>query len=326
MSDYVRPFYRRQGVRQAFIGGVLLLGLTVLVAWGRGVTGFWEVFAVAALGSLVAVAELIARYRDDPAGALISLPAVLYVLVNAVAAIGALYLILEFGWTFGANTETVTLTQVLTAGFGSAALFRSSLFNVTAGDQVIGIGPSAVLNVILAAADRAVDRQRALTRSELAAEIMADFSFARSADALAHAVSATMQNITAEEAKVIEQVISALRDPKRDSLPDPVKAYVFGMCLLTVTGPQVLRAAARHVVGATPQVVAKDTEKIVVPESLPPEAKRVIEALMAGERPQSVTDLQRELSIDFRTMGEVLAVLEEGGFVRVNGARVGLAA
>ena len=58
-------------------------------------------------------------------------------------------------------------------------------------------------NVILAAADRAVDRQRA-AHSPTCAEIMKDFSFA-DADSLLRYSVATMQNISSDEATVIEK-------------------------------------------------------------------------------------------------------------------------
>jgi hypothetical protein len=68
--------------------------------------GDWIV--VGPLGALVGVGELVSRYRDAPARALASLPAVLYVGLNVVAAVTALALSQLFGWNFGASGAAVS--------------------------------------------------------------------------------------------------------------------------------------------------------------------------------------------------------------------------
>lgn len=128
----------------------------------------------------------------------------MYVGVNATAAGVALYIIHVFGWTFGATGSARQAVQVLAAGLGSASLFRSSVFNITAGDRIIGIGPSEILVVILTAADRAVDRQRALIRAARAAEIMQGLPFNDNVDSILAYCVATMQNVPPEEAKAVE--------------------------------------------------------------------------------------------------------------------------
>jgi hypothetical protein len=206
--------------------------------------------AAGLLGALVAVGELVSRYRDDPARAILSLSATLYVGVNAAGAVAAFALISTFGWRFGASSESLPVTQVLVAGFGSAALFRTSLFNVTAGDQVIGIGPSAVLNVLLSAADRAVDRKRARIRSETTTASMDGFSFEMGADALVAYCFAAMQNASADEVKDIEDKIVALRAKPNDHMPDQVKSYGLGLSLVTVVGDKVLHEAVQRLKGS----------------------------------------------------------------------------
>ncbi|HEY4007923.1 MAG TPA: hypothetical protein VGM60_22465, partial [Pseudonocardia sp.] len=134
---------------------------------------------VAAFGALIGVTELATRYRDDPAKAVLSWPAFVYVVVNAVASLTALTVIRAFNWTFGVNADAahVATAQVLVAAFGASALFRSSLLNVTAGDQTIGIGPNAILTILTTVADRAVDRRRGRVRSEQATRIMSQVPF-----------------------------------------------------------------------------------------------------------------------------------------------------
>ena len=97
---------------------------------------------VALFGLGIGLGELVSRYRDAPLRAVGSAPALLYMVVNACAALGALALIRVFEVDFGIGVEKVEQvrwTQLFVAGFASMALFRSSLFTVRVGDQDIGI-------------------------------------------------------------------------------------------------------------------------------------------------------------------------------------------
>ncbi len=133
---------------------------------------FLSTVLVLALGGLVAVGELVARYRDKPTSALLLPSSLFYVAVNAAASGAALGLIHGFGWQFGQKGAAAAITQVLVAGFGSLAFFRSSLFTVRVGSTDVGVGPSAVLDSILAAADRATDRNLGEQRSAQVAGIL----------------------------------------------------------------------------------------------------------------------------------------------------------
>src|SRR5262245_39565395 len=102
---------------------------------------------VGLLGALVGAGELISVFRDAPTRALLTKPAIFYVLVNVVAAVAALFLTRVFGWSAGAGATTddaLRVTQVLVAGIGAMALFRSSL-TIRAGEKDVSISPSVVL-------------------------------------------------------------------------------------------------------------------------------------------------------------------------------------
>ena len=118
--------------RYGYSALIIAIALAALIICGISLrpSGYWPEVIAAIMGVLLAIAELVARYRDDPAAAVFSTPAAVYVLVNAGASAGALYLLHVFNWTFGLTGTPLVVTQVLTAGFGSAALFRSSLLNV----------------------------------------------------------------------------------------------------------------------------------------------------------------------------------------------------
>ena len=193
------------------------------------------------LGALVGAAEILSRYRSSPVRALTLVPARWYVGINAAGSLAAFGLARLFGWTFGANGDEtqIVATQALTAGFGSMALFRTSLFTVRAGNQDIGIGPSAVLTVLLGVADREVDRREAESRSR-AADMMEGISFVRAMEALPTYCLALMQNLSETEQKELARSIAEL---ERQSIPDEVKARILGVYLMKLVGDDVLRAA-----------------------------------------------------------------------------------
>jgi hypothetical protein len=193
------------------------------------------------IGAIVAVGELTSRYKDDPVKAIYSVPAGVYIAVNGLASAGALAFAHIFGWNFGATDGQIRIIQVLVAGFGAIALFRSSLFNVTVADQVIGVGPSVLLNIILTAADRAVDRRRALDRSQTVVDIMKDVSFDKSAGSIQLFCIELLQNALPAEEERIAQTISTLRDSLNSDVPDQVKSYIFGLSLMGLVGEKVLR-------------------------------------------------------------------------------------
>jgi hypothetical protein len=194
------------------------------------------------LGLGVGAGELISRYRDAPSRAIFTAPAVVYMLVNAGAALVALALIREFGWTFGASPEgnQIALTQILVAGFGAMALFRSALFVVRVGNQDVGVGPNSFLQILLTACDSAVDRLMAQARASEIKQIMNDISFEKASGALPTLCFALMQNLpSGEQARFAEQLVSL----KSADMSDHAKALSLGIAIINLVGRDVLESA-----------------------------------------------------------------------------------
>lgn len=206
----------------------------------------WQIVVAGALGCSVGVTELGARYRDDPVAALRTLPGLMYVTINGAAAVAALVIVKAFGWTFGlprgASELQVQVIQVLVAGIGSAALFRSSLFTVRQGDQEIGIGPSALLTGLLGMVDRGVDRRRALER--LGRDDLAGLSFDSDYVALTELCTGALQNLDKADAQALGELAARLK--AESDLSDSAKLDCFGLQLLTLVGPKAVQAAAQH--------------------------------------------------------------------------------
>ena len=203
----------------------------------------FDFLVVAVLGGLVGVGELVSRYRDAPGRALTTVPAIFYVGINAATAAATLSLIRSFGWTFGAAGGTPSpVTQVLVAGFGAMAILRSSLFTVRVADQDVAVGPSSFLQIVLTAADRAVDRLRAQARGTSVYRVMAGISFAKAHAALPAYCLALMQNLSTEEQAQFGREIDALRGSQMD---DRIKILVLGLALMNVVGEDVLDSAVK---------------------------------------------------------------------------------
>lgn len=205
---------------------------------------------VAGLGGLVGSGELVSRYPDSPRSALTTAPGFFYVFVNAVAAVAALLI----GAVLAKESIDSTvfppafptddlLNLILVSGFGSLAFFRAKVITLRVGDSDVGVGPSFVLEIILRAADRAVDRKRAEPRARIVSEIMSPVSFEEAKVVLPTYCFAIMQNVSVEEQQRVALEIEALSGA---DMPDRVKALNLGLLLLNIVGEDVLRIAVNN--------------------------------------------------------------------------------
>lgn len=240
-----------------------------------------ELVAVFALGALTGFGELIGRYQDEPMRAVAQLPGAAYLLINALAAVGAFGVIRAFDWRFGlaadASDAALSTLQVLVAGLAAAALFRSSVFTARVGDQDVRVGPSAVLDVLLRTVDRAVDRRRAVARLAVVGDLPSDLSFERDAITLAAYATASLQNVSLAEAETLGNEGNALR--LRDDVPDTVKMRMFALELMVLVGEEGLRTAIAQLKQATPPEVATDEEPepvVEAPEEAVEEAEPIV--------------------------------------------------
>lgn len=198
------------------------------------------------LGALVGFGELASRYRDRPSALLAVAGAWLYLFINVAAALGALVLVRAFGWTFGAPGGAVRVVQVLVAGLGSAALFRSALFTVRMGGEDVPVGPSVLLTTLLGVADRSVDRRRANVRLKLVSKTMAGISFDKSRVALPTLCLASLQNVSQDDQRDLGRAVDTLA---AGGMTDAQKVYCLGLLLTNIAGPDVVVAAVRALRG-----------------------------------------------------------------------------
>lgn len=240
-AEHVRE-RRRRLLKIALVGiFVLLAGLfigSLLADWHFG--RVWRYETAGLLGAAVGTAELLSRYRDAPSFVLISPPGLGYIAINAAASLAAMGIVLAFNWRFGTSGNARAATQVLMAGFGAMALFRSSLLTVKAGNDDVGIGPSSVLSIMMAASDRSADRLRAADRAGRVHDIMNNVSYEKAQEALPTVAVALMQNLSPADVAALDASLEGL---KNKALPDNTKALLLGLKITNVVSTAVLAAA-----------------------------------------------------------------------------------
>jgi hypothetical protein len=201
---------------------------------------------------------LIGRYRDKPTAAVTTLPGLLYIVINGFVSLAAFWLLLTrqlgsfvtgpTGPTGPTGAPATMLYTVLLAGFGSMAFFRTSLFSVRVRDTDVAVGPAVVFQVLLRAADRACDRERAGPRAKSVKAIMQGVNFSKAKVQLPFHCLALMQNVSADEASQMNQAVAAIESAM---LSDEVKSYNLGLLLMLYVGEDVLRegvAVLRNVI------------------------------------------------------------------------------
>jgi hypothetical protein len=199
--------------------------------------------AVALIGAFIGIGELVSRYKDDPYEAITNRHAITYTLLNVLASTLALLALKTMnpadahGVLLGEGPASSRVGYTLLAGFGAMGLLRSSAFNMRVGNEDIAIGPSALLQVMLSATDRAVDRARARVRAELMARTMDMVPFEQIEESLPQLAFAMMQNVTDQEKQDFANVISVLREKKMDTV---AKSISLGLSLSNIVGQGVV--------------------------------------------------------------------------------------
>jgi hypothetical protein len=203
---------------------------------------------VAGIGGFVGATDIVRKYRDAPRRALETQPAWLYIAVNVLASMLALILIWTFNWTFERDTSQpaqVLAVQILVAGLSAMVLLRSAVFTVHQDGVEVPIGPANILDTILDAADRAVDRIRAEARANSIATEMGGIAFDRASIELPVIALALMRTLSKEDQEILGNQVKKLIESK--DVSNEGKCLALGLALDTFVGSEVLKAAIKSV-------------------------------------------------------------------------------
>ena len=204
---------------------------------------FLEYVLVFLFGCALGATELLSRYRDAPLRVIGARAAFIYEGVNGVIGVLALILVHTVAADLipGApGTIDRAVYEVLIAGFGGAAFFRTAIARTRVGDQDVGVGPSFVIETLLAVTDREVDRWRAEERARDVAPLMADIPVAFVTTALVPYSLSLLQNVSAQERQDIETKIELIITKQMD---EDIKPFIYGLMLVNIVGLDVLTKA-----------------------------------------------------------------------------------
>lgn len=234
-----RRAVERSLIITACVGTVLLVvGFYLPKTGGRWQT-VWDLLIVAWFSGLVAYGELVSRYHDSPARLFGALATPLYLLINIAAGVAALLIVIRL--QLFDHTQAPRLYRILLAGFGAIAFFRSSLFTARVGDTDVGVGPSALLQSLLGAADRMIDRDQAQGRATDVANIMREVDFNEAQQSLPSLCFVLVENITPADQQGVSEQIKRLAAATDISLDQ--KAIILGVYLIRLVGADVLDLA-----------------------------------------------------------------------------------
>lgn len=201
-----------------------------------------------ALSGILGIAELLSRYRDEPEAIFRLMASYLYALFNVLIGVAALYAIhvIEPSGLVPSSSASPTealrigFYQVLVAGFGGAAFFRTAIAKTKVGDMEIGVGPSFVIDTFLGTTDRSIDRQRAQNRTSTIPEKMRGIPPQFAAVDLTDFCVTAMQNLPAEHEKTLKTRTASYASSQLD---DNVKSMLIGFAITEYVGPNVLSEA-----------------------------------------------------------------------------------
>lgn len=201
----------------------------------------WPLYAVVfVVGGLSATGDLVSRYRDEPMLAVLSLPGLAYLAMNG--AVG-LFTYHYFGSTpseSGDPTPVWADNPVLNAvavGTGAMLILRSKLFTIRSEDGgETSFGPALLVEAILKALDREIDRRRASARHQLVFTSLNNIEVENLDGVVAYFQMSLLsfQNLSESEKAQLAAIVEEYRD-----YPDwspALKTMAIGFAILTVAG------------------------------------------------------------------------------------------
>lgn len=206
---------------------------------------YWIVFG---LGIVLGIIELMARYRDEPLSLFGSFYTWMYMLFNGMLSALSLFLILKLGLDFtpadAQDKDQAIIYNIIMAGFGGAAFFRSSILQTKTGDKDVSVGPGLVIDIALSILDRAVDRYRAERRSTRISEIMKGITLKQTALIIAPYCVELMQNLSATERSGINtKMTEAENEILTSDEEGAVKSAILALQIANLVGFEVLQKA-----------------------------------------------------------------------------------
>jgi hypothetical protein len=206
----------------------------------------WFTVLAAALGMVLAGSEILSRYRDQPARAVLSQPGIMYLLINGLISALVYGLLVRFNASLVPAVNSDHLLGAIIAGLGAMAILRSKFFafRTQAGDD-ISIGPDVVAAAYLDSANRSIDRDRAVSRLSLVFSLTKDMVPPADAESALVLSLSAFQNLSKNDLKDAKAQIAATYADGALSELQRFQAVCFA--LVNMGGERVLRQVVTNI-------------------------------------------------------------------------------
>jgi len=219
--------------------GVGLSVLGIYVVWLQPLSllaGDKTIGLSALLGATIGMIEVAKRYRDEPLKAVLSPWGMIYMIINALFGVVALYFIYHFRNVFGALADN-RLLAAFAAGVGAAGVLRTriSIFKSPDG-QDVALPLDYLISELLAQANKQIDRHRAKSRRDLVERCMGDIRalgpFKEAADYLLSSLLA----FQSDQEKQKSELNTTIDSYEKLALPEDIKYLALGFVFLSLVG------------------------------------------------------------------------------------------
>lgn len=241
-------------------------GLATFMAWPdtNTTTSVIAYLLAPLLGASVGYSELTGRYARAPFSIFhdgSKTYTLTYIMVNATAALGT-FIILhdrDFGFNIYGTTH---LSRSLIAGTSAMAILRSSLMDVKINDRTFTIGFSPILQSILKAADRAIDRcQSEETLAELEKIDFTGFRYELMVNNLLLQCINTLESLSTEELTAIENSIARLNE-KKGKVDELTLCKTLVLIISTYTGMKLITDIIKTNASSYKQKLVNENEPV----------------------------------------------------------------
>ncbi|MDZ4246359.1 MAG: hypothetical protein U1D67_04475, partial [Dehalococcoidia bacterium] len=189
---------------------------------------------------LLATAEILSRYKDEPWQAVCSRWGIIYMLSNGLLSASAFGVMLLANVVNSASSDFDSFKFATYAGLGAMVFIRTKLFNLKSGTgEKISVGPDFMVDTWLNFMDRQIDRQRALERCNVVRDTMDGVDFDKVKIYIPTMLMKSMQSLSEREEEKLGSKISELESQKK--LSNQEKSYTLGFMVLDLAGEKLLK-------------------------------------------------------------------------------------
>ncbi|MGE3109475.1 MAG: hypothetical protein AB7G11_05955 [Phycisphaerales bacterium] len=208
----------------------------LLAAQTSAALALWPFYLLAGLiGAIAASIEIATRFRDEPVKALSYRESIAYLTVNFL--VGALAFQIAWASQASPSADQAPMFASL-AGLGATMLIRAKVITLKISGQEVGIGPGLIVDKLLRALDRQIDRRRALDRTNLVQSSMAGVAYDDAKATLETHLLRALITLTKEEKEEIGRLVGEIEESPRS---DQERAMSMGYLVLDIAGEKFLR-------------------------------------------------------------------------------------